>query len=399
MAFNPPFNPDYQSRYPNSSNDEALTHSYKSLKEQGFTDGLIKLLLDDREKPGQRFWIIDNSGSMNKCDGHRLVPTRDRSHVKVCACTRWEELRETVSYHVDLAGLLQTPTQFELLNRNNQEEWVNNKVSFSITCPTNSYETENAHKMLANARPGGSTPLVRKVLAIEDYYLKTRQKGEKVALVIATDGLPTDDEGHASFLENQQFVAALKSLWKASTTSGSIWIVIRLCTDDPEVVSFYNSLDDELEFPLEVLDDFLSEAKEVYSVNSWINYALPLHRIRESGYRHYLLDLIDERPLTIGELKEFCSLLFGDLNLPNPETSWGDFVNYLRKIVQQESSQWSPMRRKLLPWIDISKLNHIYGRDRAGCSSGIWLWALVLSMVWVLVWVLRAIQPKMFNFT
>jgi len=147
------------------------------------------------------------------------------------------------------------------------------------------------------------------------------------------------------------------------------------------------------------LDDFLSEAKEVYSVNSWINYALPLHRIRESGYRHYLLDLIDERPLTVGELKEFCSLLFGDLNLPNPETNWGDFANYLRKIVQQESCQWNPMRRKLLPWVDISKLNHIYGRDRAGYSSGIWLWVLVLSTVWVLVWVLKAIQLKILNFT
>lgn len=60
----------------------------------------------------------------------------------------------------------------------------------------------------------------------------------------------------------------------------SVWVVIRLCTDEQPVVDFYNALDSVLELPLEVLDDHLNEAKECHQFNSWLNYALPLHRCK-----------------------------------------------------------------------------------------------------------------------
>ena len=47
-----------------------------------------------------------------------------------------------------------------------------------------------------------------------------------------------------------------------------------------------------LEFNLEVLDDFLAEAKEVNRYNRWLNYALPMHRCRELGYHDRLFDLL-----------------------------------------------------------------------------------------------------------
>ena len=156
-----------------------------------------------------------------------------------------------------------------------------------------SYEVEQAKRIMANSRPIGFTPLLRKVLSIQHRLESNRHLlGKRISVVIATDGLPTDDSGYAGHFENAQFISALRSLQQVSS---STWIVIRLCTDDTEVVSFYNSLDNELEFPLEVLDDFFEEAKEVHEHNPWLNYALPLHRIRESGFRHHLLDLIDER--------------------------------------------------------------------------------------------------------
>ena len=40
----------------------------------------------------QRIWIVDNSGSMQKTDGHRLVETGKRQHVKFVECSRWEEI-------------------------------------------------------------------------------------------------------------------------------------------------------------------------------------------------------------------------------------------------------------------------------------------------------------------
>ena len=42
--------------------------------------------------------------------------------------------------------------------------------------------------------------------------------------------------------------------------------MVRLCTDEEGAVGFWNRADAEEELPLDVLDDFLSEADEVYQV-------------------------------------------------------------------------------------------------------------------------------------
>ena len=88
------------------------------------------------------------------------------------------------------------------------------------------------------------------------------------------------------------------------------------------MVEFYNDLDTQLELSLEVLDDFLQEANEVNEHNPWLNYALPLHRLRELGYQHRSFDMLDERKFTLGELRDFCGLLFGNGSasdeLPDP---------------------------------------------------------------------------------
>jgi hypothetical protein len=62
---------------------------------------------------------------------------------------------------------------------------------------------------------------------------------------------------------------------------------------------------------MDVLDDFCGEAAEIYEHNPWMNYGLPLHRLREMGFHDRVLDMIDERPLTRGEIRDFCLLLFG----------------------------------------------------------------------------------------
>jgi len=405
VAYNPAYNPHYKEDILDSTNDKSSNSVGVSavrhcLKEQGFTEGLIRILchLDGEQSQQERVWIIDNSGSMNTFDGQRLVPTHHRSQVKVCSCTRWEELRECIHYHINLVGLLRVPTRFELLNG------INNVTTFCIATSSSKnsvhYEIEQANRIMKNVQPQGFTPLVRKVLAVEDYCLQNKsklhhhggenQKQHNISVIIATDGLPTDDNGYSSSFENEQFISAIKSLQRSVP---SCWIVIRLCTDDPQVVSFYNSLDNHLEFPLEVLDDFLCEAKEVYRHNPWLNYSLPLHRIRESGYRHQLLDLIDERPLTMGELKEFCSLLFlfvGDegnnsvtTTLPDPESSWIEFTTQLQILLQKEYTQWNPVQKRMLPWIDMRSLNRVYQpRFGSGLFTSDQLWIfIVISLI------------------
>lgn len=86
----------------------------KRLMEQGYSRGLATSLNDSKKAFSHHFWILDNSGSMAKLDGHRMAETRNRNTVKMIPCTRWEEIQECTNYHIQLAGLLNTPTRFRV---------------------------------------------------------------------------------------------------------------------------------------------------------------------------------------------------------------------------------------------------------------------------------------------
>jgi len=149
-----------------------------------------------------------------------------------------------------------------------------------------------------------------------------------------------------------------------------VWLVIRLCTDEDDVVDFYNSLDDQLELSMDVLDDICAEAEEVYEHNAFLNYALPLHRMREMGYHDRVLDMIDERKLTRGELRELCMLLFGEDNfdgVPDPGEDWKGFITAIKKMLEAEKDQWNPVKKKKMPWLNLKKMNSAYG-DGSSCA-------------------------------
>jgi hypothetical protein len=88
-----------------------------------------------------------------------------------------------------------------------------------------------------------------------------------------------------------------------------VWVVVRLCTDNDNIVDYWNNIDGQLELNMDVLDDPLGEAKEIHSVNRWLTYGEPLHRLREFGVTAKELDLIDEALLSMEEMRNFCSFL------------------------------------------------------------------------------------------
>ena len=123
-------------------------------------------------------------------------------------------------------------------------------------------------KDLADLEPQGLTPLAAATNRITAKIVPMAPalliKNQRVCVVIATDGTPTDD----GF---QEALGRLQAL--------PVWVVVRLCTDEDPVIDYYNDLDAAMEAPMEVLDDLLGEAHEVCKLNRWCATARPPTRL------------------------------------------------------------------------------------------------------------------------
>ena len=89
-----------------------------------------------------------------------------------------------------------------------------------------------------------------------------------------------------------------------------------------------------------------------------------LHRLREAGLVTSIFDGLDEHSFKLDELYKFCKSLFvgenSGVKLPLPrqdsKESIADFVNTLKKLVEKEELQWNPVKKKMMPWIDVHML-------------------------------------------
>jgi len=266
-----------------------------------------------------------------------------------------------VKYHAGMAVAMDCPTIFQLLNDPGRHT-VPHKFSVGEHGPSYAQsEVTEAIEIMRKVSPSGVTPLTEHIYNIEEQISgmaeQLRARGKIVALILATDGLPTDELGYGGAGITNEFVEALRSL-----EGLPVWTVIRLCTDEATVRQFYNSLDTQLEISVEVLDDFMSEAKEVYKQNPWITYSIPLHRCRELGYHDRLFDMIDERPLTPGEVRDFCCLIFGvnDDAMPDPGEDAAAFLRIVKNHLEREQLQWNPIKKKMTPWIMIKDLKKAF---------------------------------------
>jgi uncharacterized protein YegL len=341
----------------------------QSLMKQGYTRGLATSIAQTIKSFPLRIWVVDNSGSMQHTDGHRFVETRRTQDVKVVNCSRWDEIKGCVEYHAQVSAALEAPTTFRMLNDprvgpNSQQFGIAEKT---LDPNVIQEEVSRAVAIMNQSQPGGVTPLIKHLReirqSVEEMAPELNANGTRVAIILATDGLPTDEQGYNNSAVQREFVEALRGL-----ESLPVWVVIRLCTDEQSVCEFYNSLDDQLELSLEVLDDFLKEADEVYEHNPWLNYALPLHRLREMGYHNRVFDMIDERKLTHQEIKDFASLLLIDTQpydqLPDPSADWKEFSRTIKGLLAKQPGQWNPKKKKVTPWIDMKKLDKIYGDSK-----------------------------------
>ena len=117
---------------------------------------------------------------------------------------------------------------------------------------------------------------------------------KKAALVIFTDGEASDGD----------IAQALKPLHDLP-----VWVVIRLCTEEAGIVSYWTNIDKQLELSMDVLDDPIGESKEIMKHNNWLTYGTPMHRLREFGIVAREFDLLDETALSAEQMHKFCALL------------------------------------------------------------------------------------------
>ena len=193
------------------------------------------------------------------------------------ACSRWKELTQSLQFHAELAHHGSIPTEFRMLNKG-----VPIRIGFSHNAP----ETQlRRFKDRLEESPMGGTPLCRHIRAVVEEVTaqeeRLREAGELACVIIATDGEATDGD----------LVAAMRPL-----KSLPVWVVVRLCTNQPSVVDYWSAIDKQLELNMEVLDDFQGEAQEIYKHNPWLTYGEPLHRLREFGVHIKEVDLLDEQP-------------------------------------------------------------------------------------------------------
>jgi len=155
-------------------------------------------------------------------DGHRIVKKEGKS--KAVPCTRWEEIKETVKYHAQMASTMDCPTIFQVSSFSPWLSW------FCLSCrliPGQIFQLLNdpglrtapqkfsvCENGLANAQnevaksieimrkvsPSGVTPLTQHIMDIEEHIsgmaAELRRTGKIVAIILATDGLPTDELGY-----------------------------------------------------------------------------------------------------------------------------------------------------------------------------------------------------------
>ena len=328
------------------------------LEAYGFTEGFIEAIIKNRTVVQLVFWILDNSASMRTYDGNLM--THGSGKVRVLKCTRWEELQETALFHVELAASIGSPTTFRLLNHPGHDT---GEQIFSVATtpevPTVEHDVSMAKSTLQQVKPKGNTPLTEHIQAIisiiEPLNDTLKGGGKKVSIVIATDGLPTNIYGEATKHAKDSFLAEIQTLRRLE-----VILTVRLCTDEKIVVDFWNKSDAVDEVQLDVLDDYESEAKEVYNKNPWLTYGLPLHRLREMGFEAKVVDELDEIPLSLTSLCEFLRILFGNVALPDPKLDWRNFCHQLEEYLLQERVQYNPIHKKMMPWIDMKILRKLY---------------------------------------
>lgn len=327
----------------------------------GLPAGLARLVQEEDKKIAMRIFLLDNSGSTAHPDGKILDHVADGAAEAYTfrRCTRWEEVAHMALQHARWNATVGTPCEFVLLNpaastTGEMEEGLDYQ-RVDASSGDSQAQLASLERLLASSGPKGATPLTDRLRRIHDQIMPQARSlalsGQKVVLVIATDGLPSGRYGGCTSSSQQDMVSQLRRM----STDLPIHMVIRLCTDEDNVVDFYNKIDEELEIQLEVIDDICGEAKETWRAgNRWLTYSPLVHQLREGGTFLKVFDLLDERRLDPMEVCLLCQLLLRQDKDDEPLSSDPyQFCDEVRARLSCAQLVYDAWRKKMSPpiWI------------------------------------------------
>jgi len=341
----------------------------QALMELGLPWGLARLVHEEDRQIALRLFLLDNSGSTNTVDGKVLMDDA------MIPCTRWEEIQHMATQQAAWNARIGTPCEFVLLNppAKRPKGAFSGGVDFVRIDPGQgdlATQQLGLQHMLRATVPKGPTPLAERLSELYGRIARDATElaaaGQRVVLVIATDGLPT---GSYSGVSTEMDKARVAEQLRRITGDLPVHVVIRLTTDDDDVVAFYNNLDEELELPLEVLDDIESEAKEVAAQgNQWLTYSPVIHTLREGGTFVKLFDLLDERRLTNVEVLLLSRMLLQDESQAPLPRDPEDFVGYVETQLEKTEWVYDPLKRRMAPCINVYHLRRAVVPSRfCGC--------------------------------
>lgn len=307
-------------------------------EETGINYGLAEALAKEDAEIGLRLFLLDNSGSTAQGDGHVLQSLGGSGYCESIPATRWEEVCSLAIDQATWNASLGVRCEFLLLNSpdpDNPEEGRD----FSVVDPRMGHVADQVRRLymlLEKNGPKGVTPITPRLQSLQRRLLhgSSIPVGARVYLCIVTDGLPTSTKsGNSSHGDRVALVEQLRQF----IASLNACVVVRLCSDDDDVIDFYNSVDEEMELAVDILDDIQGEGQEVFKAgNGWFAYTPLIHRIREGGTTNKLFDLIDERPLNTVEIAKFLEILLrhrGDPPFPRSPDALLDVVrSYMPKL-------------------------------------------------------------------
>ena len=185
---------------------------------------------------------MDNSGSMQAFDGKMWLPKQasrafgvgsSQTFAKV-QCSRWDELKQSLLWHGEVAAQLGCRTEFHLLNPPQggapQRVVVGAPGEVPGTNTATNYEPASlqALRQACESRPLMKTPLceaVRKILAdLQVVGPALKAAGKTACIIVASDGESSDGDVARA-------LAPLQGLPCSSQ------VVVRLCTDDEKVAT------------------------------------------------------------------------------------------------------------------------------------------------------------------